>query len=347
MSSWYQTVTDPIFVPEQSTYSLSELTRCPFARQVIYSAYHNSIFVRSSNVIYKVPIGDEGNKIIIYSTNDYSITHVDVSDNGELLLLLDSDNEKSIKIMHRNLVNILSEVVSVESVPTMAKFSGAQSVIASTKNERLKTIRFLTVNFVVKTVYQNSLQSNGKIISLLKVSEDRFLGATDNGEFYNVSPSKIKDAYKSEDVIEFSSSSSSIAAINMSSSSSNPLSISISSQTDDALNSSSESSSVERTYHGVTLIKSIGKNISTAEIAGKKIFNSNSIQTKARVFVGSRLWSNDRWDSGEINTNKTSIAYGGGDNLVAGQKYYVHVLSYNDAGGWSAPQIQEMVVPKY
>ena len=68
-------------------------------------------------------------------------------------------------------------------------------------------------------------------------------------------------------------------------------------------------------------------------------------QTKVRVFVGSRQWSNDRWDSGEMETSKTSILYGGGDNLEPGQKYWVNITTYHDGSGWSAPFEKEFVVP--
>lgn len=68
-------------------------------------------------------------------------------------------------------------------------------------------------------------------------------------------------------------------------------------------------------------------------------------QESVRVFVGSRPWSNDRWDSGEIASNKQSILYGGGDNLVPGQQYWVHI-SVKSRGQWSSPQIKPFIVPK-
>lgn len=70
-----------------------------------------------------------------------------------------------------------------------------------------------------------------------------------------------------------------------------------------------------------------------------------SVQRKARVYVGSKLWSNDRWDSGAITTTRQAMLYGGGDNLVPGQKYWVHVCVYTE-DGWSSPQIQEFVMPR-
>ena len=69
-------------------------------------------------------------------------------------------------------------------------------------------------------------------------------------------------------------------------------------------------------------------------------------QQKVRVFVGSKMGQNDRWDSGEIESNKTEILYGGGDNLEQGQKYFVHILVFYKNYGWSNVQIKEFVVPK-
>jgi len=69
-------------------------------------------------------------------------------------------------------------------------------------------------------------------------------------------------------------------------------------------------------------------------------------QQKVRIFVGSKTGQNDRWDSGEIESNKTEMLYGGGDNLESGQKYFVHILVYYKDYGWSSVQIKEFVKPK-
>lgn len=69
-------------------------------------------------------------------------------------------------------------------------------------------------------------------------------------------------------------------------------------------------------------------------------------QSKVRVFVGSKMWQNDRWDSGEIKSSKTSILYGGGNNLKPGYKYYVHILTFCKATGWGNVQIKEFISPR-
>ena len=69
-------------------------------------------------------------------------------------------------------------------------------------------------------------------------------------------------------------------------------------------------------------------------------------QTKVRVFVGSSEYLSDKWDSGEIETSLTSMYYGGGNNLVGGQKYYVNIQAYADDLGWSDLQTITFIMPK-
>ena len=38
--------------------------------------------------------------------------------------------------------------------------------------------------------------------------------------------------------------------------------------------------------------------------------------------------------------------YGGGSNLVPGQKYYVNIQTYSEQYGWSELQSKEIVLPK-
>jgi hypothetical protein len=64
---------------------------------------------------------------------------------------------------------------------------------------------------------------------------------------------------------------------------------------------------------------------------------STGAQTKVRICVGSRRGLSDRWDSGEVSTAKTEALYGGGDNLVPGQEYWVTVMVCYEATGWSIP----------
>lgn len=68
--------------------------------------------------------------------------------------------------------------------------------------------------------------------------------------------------------------------------------------------------------------------------------------SKVRVFVGSELYLNDMWDSGEIETDLNSIYYGGGGNLIPGERYYINLQTFSDAYGWSEVQTKEFIMPK-
>ena len=68
-------------------------------------------------------------------------------------------------------------------------------------------------------------------------------------------------------------------------------------------------------------------------------------QTAVRVFVGSAEGSSDRWDSGEVETTSQSMTYGGGDNLVPGEAYWLSVSVKDLVGGWSTPTSRQFVVP--
>ena len=69
-------------------------------------------------------------------------------------------------------------------------------------------------------------------------------------------------------------------------------------------------------------------------------------QTQVRIFVGSNSGWSDRWDSGVIETSLMSMYYGGGDNLVPGVTYYVHIQTYSGDRGWGDLQIKEFTMPR-
>jgi len=68
--------------------------------------------------------------------------------------------------------------------------------------------------------------------------------------------------------------------------------------------------------------------------------------SKIRVFVGSQPYLSDMWDSGIVETNLSSIYYGGGDNLVPGETYYVNIQVYSEINGWSTVQTRKWIMPK-
>jgi hypothetical protein len=93
-------------------------------------------------------------------------------------------------------------------------------------------------------------------------------------------------------------------------------------------------------------LSDLGYQVSMAGGGLMRTVASDARQTKIRVYVGSKEGLNDMWDSGEVSTSKTSMLYGGGNNLVGGQEYWVHVCLYHKGLGWSPPQIKEFIVPR-
>lgn len=75
------------------------------------------------------------------------------------------------------------------------------------------------------------------------------------------------------------------------------------------------------------------------------IFSFNDI-THVRLFVGSKNNINDKWDSGIVETNCSSMYYGGGNNLIPGEKYYVNIQVKDKEHGWSSIQTKSFVMPK-
>jgi hypothetical protein len=65
-----------------------------------------------------------------------------------------------------------------------------------------------------------------------------------------------------------------------------------------------------------------------------------------RLFVGSAEYLSDKWDSGIIETTKTSMYYGGGNNLIPGETYYVNIQVFDVQHGWSNVQTKEWTMPR-
>lgn len=76
------------------------------------------------------------------------------------------------------------------------------------------------------------------------------------------------------------------------------------------------------------------------------LIGQSDTQEKVRVFVGSQEHYSDKWDSGIVETELTSMYYGGGNNLTPGETYYVHIQTYSQDEGWGELQIKEFVMPR-
>ena len=97
-----------------------------------------------------------------------------------------------------------------------------------------------------------------------------------------------------------------------------------------------------RKFYGLFKSDLVGVNGNIASNDQTKQFDDVS---KVRIFVGSERYLSDKWDSGVVETKLTSMYYGGGNNLLPGKKYYVHIQVYSEKYGWSEVQIKDFVMP--
>ena len=84
-------------------------------------------------------------------------------------------------------------------------------------------------------------------------------------------------------------------------------------------------------------VSCLGKN----DIFHSKMNNINAI----RIFVGSKENLSDMWDSGIIETDANSIYYGGGNNLIPGNTYYLGMQFRDEDNKWSKVQKKEFKMP--
>jgi len=99
------------------------------------------------------------------------------------------------------------------------------------------------------------------------------------------------------------------------------------------------------TFHGLLDI-AIGSTYLTCMAVRKDLIDQYTDVSKIRVFVGSQRYLSDMWDSGVIETNLNSIYYGGGNNLIPGETYFVNIQVYDAEYGWGEIQTKEFIVPR-
>jgi hypothetical protein len=88
------------------------------------------------------------------------------------------------------------------------------------------------------------------------------------------------------------------------------------------------------------------KNITTISIKNQNFKPINEV-SKVRIFVGSSEHLSNKWDSGIISTDLSCIYYGGGDNLLPGETYYVNIQVFSEENGWSRLQTKKFIMPMF
>jgi hypothetical protein len=66
-----------------------------------------------------------------------------------------------------------------------------------------------------------------------------------------------------------------------------------------------------------------------------------------QIIVGTTAGAANIWDSGNVDTIKTTMVYGGGNNLEPGQRYYVSIRVQNDNNEWSLYETESFVMPHF
>ena len=98
-------------------------------------------------------------------------------------------------------------------------------------------------------------------------------------------------------------------------------------------------------FHGLLNID-IGSTYATCMAVRKDLVDIYSNVTKIRVFVGSQKYLSNMWDSGVIETSLNSTYYGGGNNLIPGEIYFVNIQVFDAEYGWGEIQTHQFTMPR-
>lgn len=278
--------------------------------KMVFSSYHKLIFIVSENIVYTFnPTTHQLN--IIDQTDQYNFIDIDIYEDGYVSTLLRNKNDSNISI-----IKIYTPDLVIKKTLNIS-------------NEKVFQILFSSQGLL----FYLSEKDSKNYISYTKVANNDYyseafekVGANNNPMFLYYSQSKMFLIFSSSGEV-FSCSDSIIAST---SATSNKIEQTLDFPT---------SLGMTKIYYSKDLFYKIA-------YAPRHIYHKALEQQKVRVFVGSKMGQNDRWDSGEIESDKTEILYGGGNNLEVGQKYFVHIAVYYKDYGWTSVQIKEFIKPK-
>lgn len=289
--------------------------------KAIWSESHRGIFVIGKHIAYFFDPYTFKSKPF-HSTEEYTFKDIDSFSDGNVVLALQSLNgtHGEVKVLAPNLFSIIRKIDVYEGDLMFSRFSASGDVVAvSKKTSGKNSFCFYLIQTNKNTMPgEGIVETKGDIVGLESNIENDLVFAVSSGGDVVLAPTKYGE-YEN-----FQESSSSWVQLS---------------------EGYSSESSLEIMRFKPTIIGNIGDGVTSFSFGLKSNRVSASAQNRVRVFVGSRPWSNDRWDSGEISTAKTSMLYGGGDNLVPGQNYWVHVSVWHDNSGWSSPQIRKFTMP--
>jgi hypothetical protein len=270
--------------------------------KAIWSQYHNSVIAMSEKSIYQY---DGSESKLINQMEKYSFYDVDVHESGLLATILSDGNDSIIKVLNNDFtlrynINIEDSVVHrcVFAKEGYLAVSVERLGGDSSNNDRV-TSSVLIVKLTDETFSQIDIVKNvvaAKYTSLL------YNDNIDSLFLFSSSGKNMDIRYRISDywVGNRPKRRPKVSSI---------------------IDTMTNTSCIVTGSPTVKKIKHSDQDESTA--------NETSATTRpsaVRVFVGSRQGLNDMWDSGIINTGKTSILYGGGNNLKHGYRYFVNVV---------------------
>jgi hypothetical protein len=385
--------------------------------KIRYSDYHASYFVAGTNILWKL---DDVNNVVsvAYEVNDYRIKDFDVSESGEICLILDGNSQDIIRILKNDVYSfVLNKVINNENVKyckycnkgrfyilselySSGSIYSASHYIFNLQNNTIERVVSDSSNIITTTT--TTLMAISKAVQLSSPMGGELIQSGKQYDIKWISSKSVTDFVKLElyrnnvlyETITPSTANTGIYGWNVSSGIVDDeiytLKITWISPANDAttydissnfsiakvvpvttttttttkmtrsavgIDYSSVSdwvlivlqSGLYMTFNLETMKASELLDIGVTDIstfcAKGVIIGGLEKQERARVWVGTAEGLNNMWDSGEITTDLTSIYYGGGNNLVAGEKYYLHIQIKGRRQDWGETQVTSFVMP--
>jgi hypothetical protein len=384
--------------------------------KIRYSVYHNCYFVAGSHILWK--IDDTANTVKeIYEVDNYSIRDFDVSESGDICLLLGGSGGNILRILHHDSYQfIFNQSISGNlrfckycyegRFYILSEISGDSAIYSAVhyvfdlKNNTLKTVSSQNVLSVTTTTTTPGITA--KAVQIQNPEGGEQIRKNSQYDIQWISSKSLSDFVK----IELYKGTVLYSTLTEKTANTGIYSWSVASDIEDdddykikitwlAISSdpnnydiggsftisSSFIATTTTTTTAVTehaigidyglafdqilivlasglymifdLQNMVAYGLPSFDIYGISAMATRSIvingldkQKAVRIFVGSAPYLSDKWDSGIVYTNLTSIYYGGGNNLKNGQTYYVHVQTYSEKQGWGEVQISSFVFSK-
>lgn len=374
--------------------------------KIVKSNYHNCYFVAGSNILWKF----DGTLTPIYQLNNHKISDFDISDNGYIAIVFNSNMSSIFRIIKSNFYTILYEKITEEASfrrckKCLNKFYSILEYtdkinhyiydldtnalnILETENtlaiqdsssesepgdEKITLVnpnggnKFL-VNDVVTITWKSNASPSDKV--KIELYNNGYLYTTIASEILNSGKFKwtIPDFITDSNLYKIKITWIGVPPNSYSDISANYFTILKyeSSETDSLIDENIEyiaGIDFDAYNNNIVFVLKNGKfgliNIHSFEFIGlldtglldiksiavrDELIKEFDTVSKFRMFVGTEPYLNNKWDSGELETILTSVYYGGGNNLIPGETYYVNMQVYSEKTGWSDIQTRSFIM---